>query len=399
MEVKNNPMMDQLLVNTAAQTSAGQNAKAAQDADRPDFDSMVNQKRAGKDEPKVQKPAAKPDEKPEAAQAEETPVSGEQLAAVAAMLFQPQPEIRPMQETVVTATPTAAVETVREVDAEAPVAQLETPAAQETAALPVAEETAATAQTPQQTEAKPGAEPESETKPADTAAPVETKPEARTETPAERPVVRTQNAPRQEQDAPRAEKTLNAPRIAKDETHTAEETDGDDTQAAQAAPLFERVDAPVVKVAEAPRPVPLEAQDGAEQLGREIDGILVNNADANRIEVTLTPDSLGKLTVEITRGEHGVLNIVLHPSTERAASLLERNAGNLQNALASNGRSEVQVQVRPAEEPQQQFLNPDGQNEQQRQQQQQQGRRHEQRSAQDFLQQLRLGLVDVDDEQ
>ena len=54
MEVKNSPMMDQLLVNTAAQAPANHGAKAAKDADRPDFDSMVNQKRTGKGEPKRQ---------------------------------------------------------------------------------------------------------------------------------------------------------------------------------------------------------------------------------------------------------------------------------------------------------------------------------------------------------
>ncbi|MBE6909700.1 MAG: flagellar hook-length control protein FliK [Ruminococcaceae bacterium] len=124
--------------------------------------------------------------------------------------------------------------------------------------------------------------------------------------------------------------------------------------------------------------------------------MIVNSADANRIEVTLTPEHLGKLTVEVTRGTDGTLSVVLHTTSERAANLLEKGVDGLRQALAPSNRGDVEVQVRPSEESQQQFLNPDGQNGQEQRQQQQQGRRREQQNAQDFLQQLRLGLVDVD---
>ena len=124
---------------------------------------------------------------------------------------------------------------------------------------------------------------------------------------------------------------------------------------------------------------------------------MVNSADANRVEVTLTPENLGKLTVEISRSTDGTLSVVVHTSNERAANLLEKGIDGLRQAMAASAERGVQIQVRGSEESQQQFLNPDGQNEQNRQQQQQQnGRRHEQQRAQDFLQQLRLGLVDVD---
>ena len=87
-------------------------------------------------------------------------------------------------------------------------------------------------------------------------------------------------------------------------------------------------------------------------------------------------------------------------TTQRAASLLERGANGLQNLLASPNRPSVDVEVRTAQpSTQQQFLNPNGQ-EGQQQQRQQQGERREQRERrehpQDFIQRLRLGLVELD---
>lgn len=400
MEV-NNPMMDQLLVNTAPQVSA--NTKAPKDADSPDFDSMVHQRRTAdkKAETKETKDAkqAKPDGAPETkeeAKAEEPAVADAQYAIAAAAMFQAQPDTR---YTMVTsgdaeALPRQAIEAVQAEQAGAvAVEQPETPEAEpENLAGPETEVRSVAVEAPREEKAPT----QQETK-ADAAAPETGAREAR----------QTEQAPRQAEQAPRTEhaRAEDAPRTNRAENpaqrHTrtdAVETGdvrADDARFTQAAPLFARVDAPVVKVAEVSHPIPLEAEGGVEQLGEELGGMLVNSADVNRVEVTLTPEHLGKLTIEISRGENGALSVVLHASSERAANLLERGAGSLQSMLAANARSDVQVEVRPAGESQQQFLNPDGQNgqEQQQQQQQQNGRR-DQQSAQDFLQQLRLGLVD-----
>ncbi len=401
MEV-NNPMMDQMLVNAAAQPTTAPNAKAPKDADSPDFDSMVQQKRTtdAKNAPKDAK-QSKTDDAPQAKEATdaEKPVNDEQYAIAAAMMFQAQPDARytVVSDANAELLPEQTVETAAPVQAEAAVELSEMPEVQpETLAGPETEVRNAEVEAPRG-ETVPTRR---EVKTDDVDAPKEETDDAiRPEEP-DAPVQEAQQSEQSERKAPEAvHAERNAARVQRTDDAPTEETRTDDAQGAQAAPLFERVDAPVVKVAEVARPVPLEAEGGVEQLADELGGVIVNSADANRVEVTLTPEHLGKLTVEISRGENGALSVVLHASTERAANLLERGAGNLQNLLASNAKNDVQVEVRPAEESQQQFLNPDGQNEQNRQQQQQQnGRRREQSSAQDFLQQLRLGLVDAEED-
>ncbi len=400
MEV-NNPMVDQLLVNAATQPTAAPSAKTPKDdGDGPDFDAMVQQKRTdGKSAPKDAK-TAKADGAPktkEAPSAEE-PVADEQYAIAAAMMFQAQPDAR------YTVVVSADTETLPQQDAPAldPVqaeAEIELPempeVQQETLAGPETEVRNAEVEAPR-AEAVPV---QREVK-ADAAQTAETDDAPKASRAVEPPVQAAQQTAQTDEKAPEAERAQRgAERVQRTDAARPEETELGEAATAQGAPLFERVDAPVVKVAEATRPIPLEAESGVEQLGEELSGVIVNSADVNRVEVTLTPERLGKLTIEISRGENGALSVVLHASSERAANLLERGADNLQNLLASNARNNVQVEVRPAEESQQQFLNPDGQNEQNRQQQQQHGgRRREQSNAQDFLQQLRLGLVDVEDD-
>lgn len=350
MEVKN-PMVDQMLVNAVVQAPANANAKQAKDAEQNDFGSMVNQKRSESEKPeaKAQKSEQKPAEQTENAKPTEEQPADEKYAIAAAMMYQAMPNPR-----------AAAVQTEEAVTTEVPQMQ------------------------------QLGAEPELA--------------EAVTETveaPVEQTVDVTRTVRTDVQPTEQETRTeIEVPRITNVDAseETSDEENAETAQTMQEAPLFEHVEAPVVKVAEVSRPIPLEAEDGVEQLGNELD-LVVNSADANRVEVTLTPENLGKLTVEITRGSDGTLNVVLHATTERAANLLEKGMDGLRQMLSTNNQREVQVQVRGSEETQQQFLNPDGRNDQEnRQQQQQNRRRDEQRNTQDFMQQLRLGLVDVDDQ-
>lgn len=403
MEV-NNPMMDQLLVNTAQQPGVKANANAPKEADGQDFDSMVHQKRTADAKPK---PDAKEAKTADAAQSQdapkaEEPVTDEQYAIAAAMMFQAQPDTR---YTVVSSESTELLPEQTAPIAEQPMQQVETPVE-----LPETPEVQPEALAGPETEVRSAAAeaPREEAVPTQTEAQPENVPAPKAETP-EAP--HTRNAEHETAQPERAggepvreaaepERAVRPAAHAQraDSEQPEDDANADDANAAQATPLFTRVDAPVVKVAEASKPIPLEAENGVEQLADELGDVLVTSADANRVEITLTPEHLGKLTVEISRGENGALSVVLHASSERAANLLERGSANLQSLLSSNVKNEVQVEVRPAEESQQQFLNPDGQNRGQQQQQQQQNeRRREQHSAQDFLQQLRLGLVDVDE--
>ncbi|MBR3562154.1 MAG: flagellar hook-length control protein FliK [Oscillospiraceae bacterium] len=348
MEVKN-PMVDQMLVNVAVQSQT--NAKPAKDAEQNDFGSMVNQKRSGGEKPESKPQKAQQQKPADNAENKEEKPADEGYAVAAVMMYQAMPDPR-----------------LAMVQSET--AETGMPQAQQLTEL--------TAEPEQLVELAQGSEASTEQTPV---------------------IDLAQTARAAQPELHTARMQDGTPRIV--EADAAEETSDEDNaetaQMAQDAPLFERVDAPVVKVAEAPRPIPLEAENGIERLGDELN-LVVNSADANRVELTLTPENLGKLTVEITRGSDGTVSVVLHTTTERAANLLDHGMDGLRQMLSANSQREVQVQVRGSEETQQQFLNPDGQNEQENRQQQQNRRREEQRSTEDFMQQLRLGLVDVDEQ-
>ena len=165
-------------------------------------------------------------------------------------------------------------------------------------------------------------------------------------------------------------------------------------------PVFSSVDAMPVKVAEPlSEPLALEQEDAAEDLAVRIESLLTDEIGTSRVELSLTPEHLGKITVEITHSSNGALHIMLGASTEKAMSLLGRHAEGLQHLLGAQSRPSVEIEVRQSSETPRQFLNPDdgnGQQQQHRQQQQQQEhRQQDERQTFDFIQQLRLGLVDV----
>ena len=179
-----------------------------------------------------------------------------------------------------------------------------------------------------------------------------------------------------------------------------EETDEDGFLTAE-APVFGPVEAAPVQVA-APsveEPVELERPDAAEQISQRIENFLVDAEDGGRVEFTLVPESLGKVTVEITRDESGALHIQLSATTNRAAELLQKNSGGLERLLMSDRRP-VQVEVRETHEDQPQYLNPNAQDQQQEQRQsrrQRQNQNQRKQEAHDFIQQLRLGLVGLNE--
>ena len=161
-------------------------------------------------------------------------------------------------------------------------------------------------------------------------------------------------------------------------------------------PVFDKAEAVPVKVADSGEPVAPEAEDAAAQLGRQIEQAMMNGQST--VEVTLTPASLGQLTVAIARSGDGDLSIILTTVTGKAAQLLDRHVGSLQNMLADSQNVHVEIETRTQETQPQQFLNPDGQNNHHHNQQQQQNQqdKDERRDDGDFLQQLRLGLVGLD---
>lgn len=117
-----------------------------------------------------------------------------------------------------------------------------------------------------------------------------------------------------------------------------------------------------------------------------------------QVEIKLSPENLGALTIKLTQSVDGSLQVVLHTANAKAANLLTQHLDHLNAALQGYGQSEVRVEVQRNENGQQaeqqfQQANPDGHNQQHRQQE----RRQEQGHSEDFIQRLRLGLFGLED--
>ena len=344
----------------AAQGASNQSGGQTKAEGKSDFDSMIEQKQQeakGQQTRKTQTDAPKDKAEP-VVKDEEIP--DEQYAMAAAMMLQMQPVIEYTD-------PTADLteEPVQELVLDAVVPEAELPgqdAAQDAAVQIVAEqpveEAAAPAEiAPQEMQSDPQQETENST-------------------PQESQVREDGQVRTQREDAP-------APENVRWE-----------------APVFGNVDAAPVKVA-APQeePLDLQAPDAAEDLAGRIEDLLTDEGIDKSVEFTLSPESLGKITVQITHGVDGSLHVLLGASTERAAAMLARHTDGLQNLLSSNGRTQAQIEVRGNEESQRQFLNPNGENNQGRQQQGQQRRQQPEHRTQDFVQQLRLGLIGRDSDE
>ena len=156
-------------------------------------------------------------------------------------------------------------------------------------------------------------------------------------------------------------------------------------------PVFEDVKAVPVKVGEAHKaPQPEEIVD--KQIAPRIDEALANGQ--TRVELQLTPENLGKITIQLTTGEDGKLLVVLHAENRDTQNLLSRDTARLAELLGRETQEEVRVEVPRQEESQRQDLY----EQQQERRQQQEQRRRRQASGEDFLQQLRLGLIPMDGE-
>ena len=126
------------------------------------------------------------------------------------------------------------------------------------------------------------------------------------------------------------------------------------------------------------------------------------------VRIQLNPEHLGSVTVEITHSAEGIIHVALNAHSSETRSLLERHAGELQNLVASRtqqevevnvARQEVQVEVPRQQESQQgQNQNYDGHNGHAQDGRERRRQQQEQDSGQDFIQQLRLGLITTDAE-
>ena len=175
------------------------------------------------------------------------------------------------------------------------------------------------------------------------------------------------------------------------------EEDGQDAEGFMDAdmggtPVFKDVEAVPVKVAEAPKAA--EAPPVEEQLGPKLSEALQNGE--TRVELQLTPEHLGKVKVEMTWKEDGSLVVELHAENRSTQSLLEKNASGLEALLGRESQQPVRVEVPRQEESQRQDLYEE-QNRQKQHQERQEQRRDQEDSSENFLQQLRLGLIPAEE--
>lgn len=158
-------------------------------------------------------------------------------------------------------------------------------------------------------------------------------------------------------------------------------------------PLFQNVDEIPVKVGDMPS-LDAQASDFPQKLGNELSKALSHGDQT--LSLRLAPAELGTITVEMTRSHDGTLQVLLKASSAAATNLLSDRAADLGGILRNSTQSPVYVEVQQADSSQ--YQQQQGSDRQHSQQQQQQQQSHTQQQSQDFLEQLRLGLVSLDPE-
>ena len=160
-------------------------------------------------------------------------------------------------------------------------------------------------------------------------------------------------------------------------------------------PVFRDIKAVPVKVGEVYQAEPtvengVELKDLGDTLTQAID------RGENRLELQLQPAELGRIRVEMRWSDEGALHVVLHAESTRTQSLLEKDMASLQTLLGRETQQEVKVELPREQEAPRQSFDDGRQNggQQHHQQEQRQSSRH---SGQDFLHQLRLGLIPAEE--
>lgn len=380
-------MFVQKLVTEVAQTvSTVPGADPSQEGE--DFESMlVQQSKDARAQQAKERPAEKPEPKKQAekpkqssTQEEETPKDGSQLAAA---LVTSQPVVLFGMDTANAVDAQAAAIPMEEAVVEmAPVADAGAEILEETAAEPQQE---AAPMEAAQTELGVGA----------AGVPVEEAPAE--EVPVERqPEQDVQPEQPEHQDVKAQEGRGPEERPVEASQDQPEEIDMQEAWTGS-RPVFRANDAMPEKVGENYETLAPEAEDAPQKLAATLNQALEQGQ--SRVSIQLNPANLGQLTVEITRDAGGALSVVMSTVNEKAAALLRQHSGALQSAMMESVQAPVTVEVQQPQQAEEsnQFLNPDGQNNQNQHQQQRQEQQHK-GSNEDFLQQLRLGLVELNQE-
>ena len=165
--------------------------------------------------------------------------------------------------------------------------------------------------------------------------------------------------------------------------------------------LFHDVKAAPVKVGDVEPPQQTQEPNVAGQIDAKLAQAL--QAGDTTVRIQLTPENLGEVTVEITQNADGALHVELTAHNADTRGLLERHAGDLQGMLAGRTQQNVEVNVQRQQESQQDQNqqhqhNYDGHNGHAQDGQERRRQHQEHTSPEDFMQQLRLGLIPTDGE-
>lgn len=251
-------------------------------------------------------------------------------------------------------------------------------------------------------EAGVAVEPETAQQPAVQEQDVQSQPQAQQEQSSESFGAQLEQTVQPQQEAAPQVQTETRPEAVQEQTvEQPQEQDDTEILSAQEAPetpVFRDVESAPIKVGE-PEQVDTQQPDMDVQMAQKIQQAL--DQGAQRVEIRLTPENLGELTIQMTRNVDGSLQVVLHTANEKAMSLLSQHAEQM-TVLLQGGGQQVQLEVRQNDESQQanqhnqqnqQQADADGHN----QNQQRQPRQQEHHNSQDFIQQMRLGLIQTEE--
>lgn len=163
--------------------------------------------------------------------------------------------------------------------------------------------------------------------------------------------------------------------------------------------LFQDVKAAPVKVGEAYNAEQTDEADVVRQVENQI-AQAIEQGDST-VTVRLNPENLGEVTVQVSMKTDGELLVAISARNDDTRALLERHSANLQELLSNRVRESVEVNVQRQQESQQnqnqqnqnQQHNYDGHNGHAQDGQRERRRQREHTNSQDFMQQLRLGLI------
>lgn len=181
-----------------------------------------------------------------------------------------------------------------------------------------------------------------------------------------------------------------------------EDTTGDEDLSAGAQPLFRNVEAAPIKVGDVHE---AEAPRQPDSVGDQVMGAL-NQAlsqGETKVELQLTPENLGKMVIELHFDKSGSLESILMSAERRGTmDLLTKNLPDMMRAFGQRYGEEVRVEIQQPQESQQeqqhrQYDGHNGHGGQPQDEERQHRRQSRSENPQDFLHQLRLGLIDTDE--